>query len=86
MYVAILTPLLLCLSSCANEPVIKIETHTIIPPPSLLISCPEPMLHGNTYTAITEYAVLLKRDLRICAGRLQGVIDYTEAVQREKSE
>nr|WP_267963838.1 hypothetical protein [Testudinibacter sp. TR-2022] len=44
------------------------------------------MLHGNTYTAITEYAVLLKRDLRICAGRLQGVIDYTEAVQREKSE
>ncbi|VFS51239.1 Rz1-like lysis system protein LysC [Budvicia aquatica] len=76
--------LILSLASCAsNEPPLP-ELIIPMPPESALVECEEPQFFGETWGEATEYIVALKRELRICSGRLDAVIKWRQVAKRKQ--
>ncbi|WP_444979374.1 Rz1-like lysis system protein LysC [Budvicia aquatica] len=46
--------------------------------------CEEPQLYGDTWDDAGAYILALKRELRICAGRLDAVIKWRRVVERKQ--
>ncbi|WP_455433234.1 Rz1-like lysis system protein LysC [Yersinia aldovae] len=63
--------LTLALTSCASKSV-------LLPPESALTECEVPEFVGSTWGDSGLYALALKRELRICKGRLDEVISWRQ--------
>lgn len=74
--------LAMSLTSCANKPVKPLVTEPVLlsPPESALTPCEVPEFTGITWGDGGLYAMELKRELRICKGRLDEVIDWRQRV------
>ncbi|WP_422645932.1 Rz1-like lysis system protein LysC [Yersinia vastinensis] len=78
LIVALLTVCLsLALTSCANKPgTILAKTPVLLPPESAMTECEIPEFTGSTWGDSALYALALKRELRICKGRLDEIISW----------
>ncbi|WP_445285819.1 Rz1-like lysis system protein LysC [Yersinia sp. Marseille-Q3913] len=74
--------LVMSLASCANKPAKPLVTESalLLPPESALTPCEVPEFTGITWGDGGLYAMELKRELRICKGRLDEVIDWRQRV------
>lgn len=74
--------LVMSLTSCVNNPVKPPITKPVLllPPESALTPCEVPEFTGITWGDGGLYAMELKRELRICKGRLDEVIDWRQRV------
>lgn len=71
--------LILALTSCKNSPQHKsAELIQLWPPESALTECEVPEFVGTTWGDSGLYALALKRELRICKGRLDEVISWRQ--------
>ncbi|CNG45643.1 Rz1-like lysis system protein LysC [Yersinia similis] len=70
--------LTLALTSCANKSVPRpaVTCPVLLPSESALIECEVPEFVGTTWGDSGLYALALKRELRICKGRLDEVIGW----------
>ena len=68
--------LTLALTSCASNSVPRpaASCPVLLPPESALTECEVPEFVGTTWGDSGLYALALKRELRICKGRLDEVI------------
>ncbi|WP_422645955.1 Rz1-like lysis system protein LysC [Yersinia mollaretii] len=66
------------LVSCKNSPLAPrtVELVQLWPPESALTPCEVPDFVGTTWGDSGLYALALKRELRICKGRLDEVINW----------
>lgn len=76
--------LILSLASCASNEAQVPEWIAPMPPESALIECEEPQLYGDTWGDAGAYILALKRELRICAGRLDAVIKWRQIATRKQ--
>lgn len=78
--------LMLALTSCASNSVPRpaVTCPALLPPESSLIECEVPEFVGTTWRDSGLYALALKRELRICKGRLDEVIGWRQSVERKK--
>ncbi|MHA3501146.1 Rz1-like lysis system protein LysC [Yersinia enterocolitica] len=74
--------LVMSLASCVNKPIKPPITEPVLllPPESALTPCEVPEFTGITWGDGGLYAMELKRELRICKGRLDEVIDWRQRV------
>ncbi|HHH1156667.1 TPA: hypothetical protein ACPZRL_001755 [Yersinia enterocolitica] len=56
----------------------------MLPPESALTECEVPEFVGSTWGDSGLYALALKRELRICKGRLDEVIGWRHAINNKK--
>ncbi|MGM7755265.1 Rz1-like lysis system protein LysC [Yersinia enterocolitica] len=70
--------LTLALTSCANKAASRppASCPVLLPPESALTECEVPEFVGTTWGDSGLYALALKRELRICKGRLDEVISW----------
>ncbi|WP_445394693.1 Rz1-like lysis system protein LysC [Yersinia aleksiciae] len=70
--------LTLLLTSCkSNPPAPKVaEVVRLFPPESALVTCEIPEFTGVSWGDSGIYALVLKRELQICKGRLDEVIEF----------
>ncbi|WP_127446272.1 Rz1-like lysis system protein LysC [Yersinia kristensenii] len=67
----------LVLASCANRsPPSRVKPMLLLPPESTMAECEIPEFTGTTWGDSALYALILKRELRICKGRLDEVIHW----------
>ncbi len=77
--------LTLALASCKNSPPNKsAELIQLWPPESALIQCEVPEFVGTTWGDSGLYALALKRELRICKGRLDEIISWRQNAMRKQ--
>ncbi|WP_461773607.1 Rz1-like lysis system protein LysC [Yersinia intermedia] len=77
--------LIATLASCKNSPPQKsAELIQLKPPESALIQCEVPEFVGTTWGDSGLYALALKRELRICKGRLDEVISWRQNAGRKQ--
>ncbi|WP_425281723.1 Rz1-like lysis system protein LysC [Yersinia mollaretii] len=77
--------LTLALSSCKNSPSHKsAELIQLWPPESALTQCEVPEFVGTTWGDSGLYALVLKRELRICKGRLDEVIGWWDNMGKQR--
>ncbi|WP_456156789.1 Rz1-like lysis system protein LysC [Yersinia aldovae] len=79
------TCLTLALTSCASKsvPRLAVTCPVLLPPESALIECEVPEFVGTTWGDSGLYALALKRELRICKGRLDDVIGWRQNILKE---
>lgn len=83
--VPIVACLMIFLSSCANNPASRsAELIQLWPPESALTECEVPEFAGTTWGDGGLYALALKRELRICKGRLDEVISWRLRAERKQ--
>ncbi|WP_455433232.1 Rz1-like lysis system protein LysC [Yersinia aldovae] len=77
--------LTLALTSCANKSVPRTPAScpVLLPPESALTECEVPEFVGTTWGDSGLYALDLKRELRICKGRLDEVIGWRQNAGRK---
>ncbi|WP_425511037.1 Rz1-like lysis system protein LysC [Yersinia canariae] len=76
--------LTLALASCKNSPAHKsAELIQLWPPESALTECEVPEFVGTTWGDSGLYALVLKRELRICKGRLDEIISWRQNAGRK---
>ncbi|EPZ8123751.1 Rz1-like lysis system protein LysC [Yersinia enterocolitica] len=77
--------LTLALTSCASKSVSRppVICPVLLPPESALITCELPEFSGITWGDSGLYALALKRELRICKGRLDEVIGWRQNIGRK---
>ncbi|WP_427222958.1 Rz1-like lysis system protein LysC [Yersinia enterocolitica] len=77
--------LTLALASCASKSVPRPATTCplLLPPESALFVCEVPEFSGITWGDSGLYALILKRELRICKGRLDEVIGWRQSVAKK---
>ncbi|WP_432323279.1 Rz1-like lysis system protein LysC [Yersinia enterocolitica] len=73
--------LTLALTSCASKSVPRslVTCPVLLPPESALTECEVPEFVGTTWGDSGLYALALKRELRICKGRLDEVIGWRKS-------
>ncbi|EPJ1409670.1 Rz1-like lysis system protein LysC [Yersinia enterocolitica] len=78
--------LTLALTSCASKSVPRAPATcpVLLPPESALIQCEVPEFVGTTWGDSGLYALALKRELRICKGRLDEVIGWRQNTTRKQ--
>ncbi|EOD4105854.1 Rz1-like lysis system protein LysC [Yersinia enterocolitica] len=78
--------LTLALTSCASKSVPRppASCPVLLPPESALTECEVPEFVGSTWGDSGLYALALKRELRICKGRLDEVIGWRHAINNKK--
>ena len=75
--------LIATLASCKNSPPHKpAELIQLWPPESALTQCEVPEFVGTTWGDSGLYALALKRELRICKGRLDEIISWRQNAGR----
>ncbi|MGL4486238.1 MAG: Rz1-like lysis system protein LysC [Yersinia sp. (in: enterobacteria)] len=69
---------MLTLTSCANKSAVSVPINcpVLLPPESTMMACEVPAFVGTTWGDSGQYALILKRKLRICKGRLDEVIHW----------
>ncbi|EPT3146303.1 Rz1-like lysis system protein LysC [Yersinia enterocolitica] len=77
--------LIATLASCKSNPPAprSAELIQLWPPESALTECEVPEFVGTTWGDSGLYALALKRELRICKGRLDEVISWRQNVGRK---
>ncbi|EPY2703896.1 Rz1-like lysis system protein LysC [Yersinia enterocolitica] len=77
--------LTLALTSCASKSVPRPATNcpVLLPPESALTECEVPEFVGTTWSDSGLYALVLKRELRICKGRLDEVINWRQRNEKK---
>ncbi|MGP2470308.1 Rz1-like lysis system protein LysC [Yersinia sp. 2540 StPb PI] len=77
--------LTLALTSCASKSVPRPATTCplLLPPESALTQCEVPEFVGTTWGDSGLYALALKRELRICKGRLDEIISWRQNAGRK---
>ncbi|EPZ0751243.1 Rz1-like lysis system protein LysC [Yersinia enterocolitica] len=76
--------LIATLASCKNSPPHKpAELIQLWPPESALTQCEVPEFVGTTWGDSGLYALALKRELRICKGRLDEIISWRQNAGRK---
>ncbi|HDL7085597.1 TPA: hypothetical protein PXM35_001301 [Yersinia enterocolitica] len=77
--------LALALTSCASKSVPRslVTCPVLLPPESALTECEVPEFVGTTWGDSGLYALALKRELRICKGRLDEVIGWRQNAGRK---
>ncbi|HDL6868863.1 TPA: hypothetical protein PXN74_000570 [Yersinia enterocolitica] len=77
--------LIATLASCGNSPPAPraAELIQLWPPESALTQCEVPEFVGTTWGDSGLYALALKRELRICKGRLDAVIGWRQNAGRK---
>ncbi|HHZ4845857.1 TPA: Rz1-like lysis system protein LysC [Yersinia enterocolitica] len=77
--------LTLALTSCASKSVPRslATCPVLLPPESALTECEVPEFVGATWGDSGLYALALKRELRICKGRLDEVIGWRQNAGRK---
>ncbi|MHA3692635.1 Rz1-like lysis system protein LysC [Yersinia enterocolitica] len=77
--------LTLALTSCASKSVSRppVTCPILFPPESALTECEVPEFVGTTWGDSGLYALALKRELRICKGRLDEVIGWRQNTGRK---
>ncbi|EPX9372893.1 Rz1-like lysis system protein LysC [Yersinia ruckeri] len=84
IYVLTASCLTMLLVSCGNRPPVPItECQILLPPESALTECEVPEFVGTTWGDSGLYALALKRELRICKGRLDEVIGWRQNAGRK---
>nr|DAN93026.1 MAG TPA: hypothetical protein [Caudoviricetes sp.] len=84
-FVAIVLAVML-LTGCLNQnsnPVEKVKIVRIAIPDNLLITCPKPMLKGETTADVAVYAVKVTDQLKICNSRILQIKNLVEDNERE---
>ncbi|MDR7873151.1 hypothetical protein [Yersinia mollaretii] len=77
--------LIATLASCKSSPPHKsAELIQLWPPESALTECEVPEFVGTTWGDSGLYALALKRELRICKGRLDEVISWRQNATRKQ--
>ncbi|HHS8293911.1 TPA: Rz1-like lysis system protein LysC [Yersinia enterocolitica] len=77
--------LIAILASCKSSPQHKsAELIQLWPPESALVTCEVPEFVGTTWGDSGLYALDLKRELRICKGRLDEVISWRQNATRKQ--
>ncbi|EPE4153974.1 Rz1-like lysis system protein LysC [Yersinia enterocolitica] len=78
--------LIAILASCKSSPPAprSAELIQLWPPESALIECEVPEFVGTTWGDSGLYALALKRELRICKGRLDEVISWRQNATRKQ--
>ncbi|EPJ1396511.1 TPA: Rz1-like lysis system protein LysC [Yersinia enterocolitica] len=78
--------LTLALTSCASKSVPRslVTCPVLLPPESALTECEVPEFVGTTWGDSGLYALALKRELRICKGRLDEVIGWRKSYGRKQ--
>ncbi|EPN4475672.1 Rz1-like lysis system protein LysC [Yersinia enterocolitica] len=77
--------LIATLASCKNSPPHKsAELIQLWPPESALTQCEVPEFVGTTWGDSGLYALALKRELRICKGRLDEIISWRQNAMRKQ--
>ncbi|WP_422646226.1 Rz1-like lysis system protein LysC [Yersinia alsatica] len=73
------------LTSCASKSAPHPPTNcpVLLPPESALLSCEVPEFIGTTWGDSGLYALALKRELRICKGRLDEIISWRHNAGRK---
>ena len=74
------------LTGCLNQnsnPVEKVKIVRIAIPDNLLITCPKPMLKGETTADVAVYAVKVTDQLKICNSRILQIKNLVEDNERE---
>ncbi|WP_422646182.1 Rz1-like lysis system protein LysC [Yersinia alsatica] len=76
--------LIATLASCKNSPSAPrtAELIQLWPPESALTECEVPEFVGTTWGDSGLYALALKRELRICKGRLDEIISWRQNAER----
>ncbi|WP_422646183.1 Rz1-like lysis system protein LysC [Yersinia frederiksenii] len=76
--------LIATLASCKNSPPVprSAELIQLWPPESALTECEVPEFFGTTWGDSGLYALALKRELRICKGRLDEIISWRQNAGR----
>ncbi|WP_456047821.1 Rz1-like lysis system protein LysC [Yersinia intermedia] len=77
--------LTLALTSCVSKSVPRslVTCPVLLPPESALTECEVPEFVGTTWGDSGLYALALKRELRICKGRLDEVIGWRQNTGRK---
>jgi hypothetical protein len=77
--------LTLALTSCASKsvPWAAATCPVLLPPESALTECEVPEFVGTTWGDSGLYALALKRELRICKGRLDEIISWRQNAGRK---
>ncbi|WP_430980863.1 Rz1-like lysis system protein LysC [Yersinia massiliensis] len=77
--------LIAILASCKSSPPAPraVELIQLWPPESALTQCEVPEFVGTTWGDSGLYALALKRELRICKGRLDEVISWRQNAGRK---
>ncbi|WP_420907240.1 Rz1-like lysis system protein LysC [Yersinia bercovieri] len=77
--------LTLALTSCASKSAVRppASCPVLLPPESALTECEVPEFVGTTWGDSGLYALALKRELRICKGRLDEVIGWRQNAGRK---
>ncbi|EPE8147536.1 TPA: Rz1-like lysis system protein LysC [Yersinia enterocolitica] len=76
--------LIVTLASCKSSPPAprSVELIQLWPPESALTQCEVPEFVGTTWGDSGLYALALKRELRICKGRLDEIISWRQNSSR----
>ncbi|WP_420911334.1 Rz1-like lysis system protein LysC [Yersinia kristensenii] len=74
--------LIVTLASCKSSPP-AVELIQLWPPESALTQCEVPEFVGTTWGDSGLYALALKRELRICKGRLDEIIIWRQKAGRK---
>ncbi|MGM7957141.1 Rz1-like lysis system protein LysC [Yersinia enterocolitica] len=77
--------LTLALTSCASKSVPRppATCPVLLPPESALTECEVPEFVGTTWGDSGLYALALKRELRICKGRLDEIISWRQIASKK---
>ncbi|WP_422645843.1 Rz1-like lysis system protein LysC [Yersinia kristensenii] len=78
--------LIATLASCKSSPPAprSVELIQLWPPESALTQCEVPEFVGTTWGDSGLYALALKRELRICKGRLDEIIIWRQKAMRKQ--
>lgn len=73
------------LTGCLNpsNPIEKVKIVRITIPENLLITCPKPMLKGETTADVAVYAVKVTDQLKICNSRILQIKNLVEDNERK---
>lgn len=74
------------LTGCLNQnsnPVEKVKIVRIAIPDNLLVTCPKPILKGETTADVAVYAVKVTDQLKICNSRILQIKNLVEDNERE---
>ncbi|CAH3665002.1 MULTISPECIES: Rz1-like lysis system protein LysC [Serratia] len=82
--VGIVLCLPLLLSSCSRTPPAP-QQIVLLPPESVFTPCEQPILQGDTWGDAVSYTLSLKTALSICAGQVETLNVWRQAVDLQNS-
>jgi len=70
--------LMLLLTACASEPVVRTQTEVRYPPDALMQRCPMPVYNGETWGDLAAYTVQVKRVALECDADKKALREWAQ--------